>query len=88
MKYEGFFLIAFVLLAMVLLILVVRSEKEHFGKYSANNTLAISQLGEDVNELNDRLGKVESKIGGHEAEQSKSAEQVDNAVTDIQIATS
>ena len=88
MKYEGIFLIAFVLLAMLLLILIVRSEREHFGKYSANTTLALSQLGEDVNLLNERLGSVEKKIGKHETEQEKSAEQVDNAMIDMQIATS
>ncbi len=88
MKYEGFFLIAFILLAMILLIMVVRSEKEHFGKYSANTTLALTQLEDDVNLLNDRLGAMEGKVGKHEADQAKSAEQVDNAMVDMQIATS
>ena len=88
MKNEGLFLVAFIALAIILLIMVVRSEREHFGKYSANNTLAVSQLGDDVNLLNERLSAAEKKLSTHEKEAEKAQENVDNATTDIQIATS
>ena len=88
MKYEGMLLVAFILLATTLLILVVRSEKEHFGKYSANNTLAVTQLGDDVNLLNERLRAAEKKLSKQEGEVSKAQQDVDNATTDIQMITS
>ncbi len=88
MKNEGLMLVAFILLAVTLLILVVRSEKEHFGKYSANTTLALTQLEDDVNILNERLSAAEGKISTQEKEVGKAQENVDNAATDIQIATS
>ena len=88
MKNEGLMLVAFILLAITLLILVVRSEKEHFGKYPANQTLAVSQLQEDVNLLHERLQVTEKKISKQEKEYEKSQEQVDNAAIDMTIATS
>jgi uncharacterized protein YlxW (UPF0749 family) len=87
MKNEGLMLVAFIILAVTLLILVVRSEREHFGKYSANTTLALSQLEDDVNILNERLTTAEGKISTQEKEMSKAQENVDNAAVDMQIAT-
>jgi hypothetical protein len=88
MKYEGMFLVAFIFLSVILLVMVVRSEKEHFGKYSANSTLAISQLSDDVNLLHERLSAAEKKLSSHEKDAAKAVENVDKATTDIQIATS
>ena len=87
MKCEGLFLIAFIVLSIVLLAMVVSSEKEHFGKYSANNALAVTQLEEDVNLLNSRLSTAEKKLNENVKETDKAQEAVDNAATDIQIAT-
>lgn len=88
MKHEGLFLVAFIILAVTLLVLVVRSEREHFGKYSPNTTLAVTQLEDDVNLLNERLQVAEKKISTQEQEMAKSEEQVSNAAVDLQIATS
>jgi hypothetical protein len=88
MKNEGLMLVAFILLAITLLILVVRSDKEHFGKYPANQTLAVAQLQDDVNLLHERLQVTEKKISGQEKEFEKSQQQVDNAAVDMTIATS
>lgn len=87
MKNEGLMLVAFIILAVTLLILVVRSEREHFGKYSANTTLALSQLEDDVNLLNERLKTAEGKISTQEKDMAKAEENVDNAAVDMQIAT-
>ena len=88
MKNEGLMLVAFILLAITLLILVVRSDKEHFGKYPANQTLAVSQLQDDVNLLHERLQVAEKKISGQEKEIAESQEKVDAAAVDLTIATS
>ena len=88
MKNEGLMLVAFILLAITLLILVVRSEKEHFGKYAANQTLAVSQLQDDVNLLHERLQAAEKKISGQEKDMKESRQNVDNAAVDMTIATS
>lgn len=89
MKNEGWFLIAFILLAMILLILIVKSEStEKFGELPANQTLAIAQLGEDVNDLDERTQTLEKKIAKQEKELSKSMKDVDDATTGIQMITS
>lgn len=88
MKNEGLMLVAFILLAITLLILVVRSDKEHFGKYPANQILAVSQLQDDVNLLHERLQAAEKKISGQEKDMKESQQNVDNAAVDMTIATS
>ena len=89
MKNEGWFLIAFILLAMILLVLIVRSETtEKFGELPANHILAISQLGDDVNDLDERTQTLEKKIAKQEKELSKSMNDVDAATTGIQMITS
>ncbi len=89
MKNEGWFVIAFILLSMILLVLIVRSEAtEKFGELPANQTLAISQLGDDVNDLDERTQTLEKKIAKQEKELSKSMNDVDAATTGIQMITS
>lgn len=89
MKTEGWFMVLFVALAITVLILLVRNEKiEKFGDLPANQTLAIAQLGDDVNNLDERTKTLESKLSKQEKEISKSMKDVDEATTGIQMITS
>lgn len=89
MKTEGWFMILFVVIAIVVLILLVKNEKiEKFGDLPANQTLAIAQLGDDVNNLDERTKTLESKLSKQEKEINKSMKEVDDATTGIQMITS
>jgi predicted PurR-regulated permease PerM len=89
MKTEGWFMILFVAIAIVVLILLVKNEKiEKFGELPANQTLAIAQLGDDVNNLDERTSALESKLSKQEKEINKSMKEVDDATTGIQMITS
>ena len=89
MKTEGWFMILFVVIAIVVLILLVKNEKvEKFGELPANQTLAIAQLGDDVNNLDERTSALESKLSKQEKEINKSMKEVDDATTGIQMITS
>jgi hypothetical protein len=88
MKNEGLFLIAFVVLAMILLIMVVRADsREHYDDLPANTTLAISQLKDDVDDLDARTSAVEKTIADQKKQLAKSTADVDNATTSIQMIT-
>ena len=87
MKNEGLFLCAFIFLAIILLIMVCRSEKEHYAQLPANPTLAIAQLSDNTNDLDDRLTVIEKRAKDQEKAQSDSTSKVDSATTGIQMIT-
>ncbi len=88
MKNEGLFLIAFVVLAMILLIMVVRAEnREHYEDLPVNTTLAISTLKDNVDDLDARTSAVEKTIADQKKQLAKSTLAVDNATTGIQMIT-
>jgi len=88
MKNEGLFLIAFVVLAMILLIMVVRAEsREHYDDLPVNTTLAISTLKDYVDDLDTRTSSVEKSIADQKKQLAKSTADVDNATTGIQMVT-
>ena len=67
--------------------MVCRSEKEHYAQLPANPTLAIAQLSDNTNDLDDRLSAVEKKATDQEKAQSDSTSKVDSATTGIQMIT-
>lgn len=88
MKNEGLFLIAFVVLAMILLIMVVRAEtREHYDDLPVNTTLAISTLKDNVDDLDSRTSAVEKTLADQKKQLAKSTMAVDNATTGIQMIT-
>ena len=88
MKNEGLFLIAFVVLAMILLIMVVRADsREHYDDLPTNTTLAISTLKDDVDDLDSRTSAVEKTLADQKKQLAKSTMAVDNATTGIQMIT-
>ena len=88
MKNEGLFLIAFVVLAMILLIMVVRADsREHYDDLPVNTTLAISTLKDYVDDLDTRTSSVEKTIADQKKQMAKSTADVDNATTGIKMVT-
>lgn len=88
MKNEGLFLIAFVVLAMILLIMVVRADtREHYEDLPVNTTLAISTLKDYVDDLDTRTSSVEKTLADQKKQLAKSTADVDNATTGIQMVT-
>jgi hypothetical protein len=88
MKNEGLFLIAFVVLAMILLIMVVRADsREHYEDLPVNTTLAISTLKDNVDDLDSRTSAVEKTLADQKKQLAKSTMAVDNATSGIQMIT-
>lgn len=86
MKNEGMMLVAFIILAVTLLILVVRSEKEHL-RMPVNPLLANLQVQDDLANLDNRVQEIENKISKEEKESIETKKNVDKAAVDLTIAT-
>jgi hypothetical protein len=87
MRNEGLFLVAFIILAVTLLVMVSRSStKEHFDP-PMDPILRTNKLEEDVKLLDTRVGKVESQLASQSADISKAQSDVDTAATSIEMAT-
>lgn len=86
MKNEGLFLVAFILLAIILLVMVSRSSREHFDP-PMDPLVRTSKLEEDVKLLDDRMERVENQLSEQNAEIAKAQNEVDTAATQIQMIT-
>lgn len=84
MKNEGLFLVAFILLAIILLVMVSRSERERFEP-EPDSVIRIGKLEEDVQLLDDRVGTIETKQKKQDDELAKAQADVDVAATQIQM---
>ncbi len=84
MRNEGMFLIAFVVLAIVLVVMLSRAGREGFEPES-DPVVRITKLEEDVSLLDDRTTAVEDKLSKQESDIQQAQQSVDNAATDIQM---
>jgi predicted nucleic acid-binding Zn-ribbon protein len=89
MKNEGWFLIAFILLAVILLVMVSRADrsKEHFDP-PVDTATRVSTLETEVKTLDDRMSKAETTLHDQEQQITKAKSDVDTATTQIQMVNS
>jgi hypothetical protein len=80
MRNEKLFLIAFIVLAITLLVMVTHSSRENFEDPIAN-------LKEEVDELNKRTITIENNIQKQEDDRKDAENKLDNNITDIQMVT-
>lgn len=87
MRNEGLFLVAFILLAVVLLVMVTKSStKEHFDP-PMDPIIRTNKLEEDVKLLDERMDKVEGQLKSQNADINKAQSEVDTAATSIAMVT-
>ena len=84
MRNEGLCLIAFVVLAIVLLVMISRSSREHFDP-PMDPIIRTTKLEEDVKLLDDRTSKLETKLSKQDEDINSAQSKVDTAATDIQM---
>jgi hypothetical protein len=87
MRNEGLFLVAFIVLAVTLLIMVTRSStREHFDP-PMDPIIRTNKLEEDVKLLDERMDKVEGQLSSQNAEINQAQSEVDTAATSIAMVT-
>ena len=86
MRNEGLYLIAFTVLAIVLLVMVTDSGREHFDP-PVDPVIRTTKLEEDVKLLDERTSTLETKLSKQDEDIHKAEADVDSAVTDIQMNT-
>jgi hypothetical protein len=79
MRNESMYLVAFVILAILLFVMVIKSQKEGFDA-PADSVSRISNLETSVSGLDTRLSKVENV-------QKKQNEEIENAQSNVADAT-
>lgn len=84
MRNEGLCLIAFVVLAIVLLVMISRSSREHFDP-PMDPIIRTTKLEEDVKLLEDRTSNLETKLSKQDEDINSAQSKVDTAATDIQM---
>ena len=88
MRNEGLFLVAFIVLAVTLLVMVTRSAptREHFDP-PMDPIIRTNKLEEDVKLLDERMDKVEGQLKSQNADINKAQSEVDTAATSIAMVT-
>lgn len=87
MRNEGLFLVAFIVLAITLLVMVSKADsREHFDP-PMDPLLRTTKLEEDVKLLDERVGKVEDTLKSQNDEINKAQDNVDTAATQIEMVT-
>jgi len=86
MRNEGLFLVAFIILAVVLLVMVTKASREHFDP-PMDPILRTSKLEEDVKLLDERTTKLEDSLEKQNTDIDKAQSDVDTAATQIQMVT-